>query len=1014
MAYNVSVVALPDPNVASGTFVITEVPAAGVSSVTFTCTVTDAGGHSIATVTASTSPASSAAIAVSTPSGASLTASLNYTSGTAQTITLPLPGGSASALSGIRITFTWASLATATPISGTPSTYAATFDAPTPATAYFLSQYAWLTTPSPAIALPQQVFDDFNPYGDYSALFLNTLFGGTTMTTTALAVPSGLATISANFLLQNAIIDRRTSMQQWLAVTFTFNSGTPVTVPVGGDVSLTPLPWIPISVSAPIPSGANSVTITIAGAPVASPGAPAVPLGPLAAMDDLTISFIATPPALPAPVLIYGDPTNVTFANAATGASNGTVPLQSGTLTAPPAVANGIAFCGEGGGVASTFLHAYQAATATDLWNPGIQITGSVDATPALGKGTMYVAASNGSLYGYSLATLATPATLWPPFRFTTATPLTAVGTFLSLDETLVFIVATCGIFAVNVSGTAPALAWSALTSVAFSSSALPAFDGTRIYAAAGTSLYAIDVTATPVNGTMPALWMAANSNTWSAPQLLASSVVLAGDSGGTLHALDILTGGSVWTLTPPGSSPGSIVATAAFANTAVFLASAQSTFYGYTLTSSAAWVATPGWNVSLNGGTAAATVVDGVVYVAGNDGRVHALNLGTGASLWSASTSGNPTTSPVYVLAPLSGRTTASTESALLAVPLSTTYDKVCWLCSHNSYSTYAENFLFAQQMTSIPEQIQHYGVRALMLDVWQQNVGGTPQIVYAHENIGFLQLTQEWTLFSDSLAEIKLWLDANPKEVLTILLEQRVARGSAGQTMLYDAFTKAGLMSASGSAAPSYIYWADRANVAQNGQPAWTNSASGGFPTLQWMIDSGHRLAVFSDRDYSADPTAQGAGWTPPDDGFAWTFGFAVENQYDYNCLLTPFGAVRRSQSQPLTNASMPLFVMNFFENVSEWIGSVAASGMPAVPIMLPTLQWWVGAIGASLMLPATYTHNYSAIMSAVRGAWNSSQPVNRLPNFLAMNFVEWQPSGPQQAVAQINALLASGAAP
>lgn len=188
---------------------------------------------------------------------------------------------------------------------------------------------------------------------------------------------------------------------------------------------------------------------------------------------------------------------------------------------------------------------------------------------------------------------------------------------------------------------------------------------------------------------------------------------------------------------------------------------------------------------------------------------------------------------------------------------------------------------------------------------------------------------------------------------------------------------------MPAGRSSGTNYVFWSDRPNAAQNGQPAWNVSANG-WPSLQWMVSSGHRVAVFSDRNYGGKPNR-----TPGDDGFTWTYQFAVENHYGYKALLDPFSASNRDQSKPLYASDIPLFVLNFFEN--------AIAMIPVVAALLPIYS------------------NYYGLMTKVRGAYAASGAVKRIPNFLAVNFVETpEVLGPMQAIDKINQLLISGDPP
>lgn len=190
--------------------------------------------------------------------------------------------------------------------------------------------------------------------------------------------------------------------------------------------------------------------------------------------------------------------------------------------------------------------------------------------------------------------------------------------------------------------------------------------------------------------------------------------------------------------------------------------------------------------------------------------------------------------------------------------------YDEVVYATTHNAMSASDRGFWNANQQGSLTRQL-HDGVRALMLDThryalhpWDKR----PWLCHRFCALGGQPLVE-------GLGEIKRFLDAHPREVVSIIFESHVDAASTQQ-----AFVDAGLQ--------GQLHVQDR-------HRAW--------PTLREMIGAGRRLVVFTDREGGAFP------------GYLDEFTFAFENSYaawkdsDFAC------GVNRGQ------ASNALFVLNHF---------------------------------------------------------------------------------------------------
>ncbi len=165
--------------------------------------------------------------------------------------------------------------------------------------------------------------------------------------------------------------------------------------------------------------------------------------------------------------------------------------------------------------------------------------------------------------------------------------------------------------------------------------------------------------------------------------------------------------------------------------------------------------------------------------------------------------------------------------------------YDEVAYLTTHNAYNSVADNFMLPNHNKDIAQQLNE-GVRAMMLDVYDSN--GVPTLYHVYDFLGSLP-------FSENLDDIKAFLDNNPNEIVTIILECYVSAN-----MIEDALTTAGLM--------PYLFEKDNTTD---------------WPTLQEMINTDKRLVILSDVD---DGSAT-QGWYH----YMWTH--AVETDYANNAI-------------------------------------------------------------------------------------------------------------------------------
>ena len=197
--------------------------------------------------------------------------------------------------------------------------------------------------------------------------------------------------------------------------------------------------------------------------------------------------------------------------------------------------------------------------------------------------------------------------------------------------------------------------------------------------------------------------------------------------------------------------------------------------------------------------------------------------------------------------------------------------YDEVAYLTTHNAYSSFEAGFYLPNQNFNITSQLND-GVRAFMLDVYSQN--GTLMLYHSVDILGS-------SLFSDALNEFKIFIDQNPNEIITIILEDY-----SSFIELSDALSNAGII--------EFLYEYDETE---------------GWPNLQDMIDVDKRIVLFSDNDIEDAPS-----W------FHFLWDHAVETHFN-NELIEDFSCdFNRGDEQ---NA---LFILNhFITNYELVIGNI-----------------------------------------------------------------------------------------
>lgn len=203
--------------------------------------------------------------------------------------------------------------------------------------------------------------------------------------------------------------------------------------------------------------------------------------------------------------------------------------------------------------------------------------------------------------------------------------------------------------------------------------------------------------------------------------------------------------------------------------------------------------------------------------------------------------------------------------------------YDEVAYPATHNSMAAASEGWFFPEQPDGIIDQLDH-GVRVLLIDSWygretdrpgviaNTDEGRAAAIAEARQSFGDAAVASALRLrnavglkprgpvseylchglcelgatpWLDSLRAVRTWLDAHPREVVTLFVQDEVSPADTAEL-----FEQAGLL-------PS----------------VYTPLDGAGWPTLGAMIESGKRLVVLMENGDGGTPYP----WLLP--GFEWS---------------------------------------------------------------------------------------------------------------------------------------------
>lgn len=208
--------------------------------------------------------------------------------------------------------------------------------------------------------------------------------------------------------------------------------------------------------------------------------------------------------------------------------------------------------------------------------------------------------------------------------------------------------------------------------------------------------------------------------------------------------------------------------------------------------------------------------------------------------------------------------------------------FNRYSWLTTHNSFARLGEksstgSFILAptNQQDSITSQLNN-GVRGLMLDMYDF----LNDIWLCHS---FGGQCYNYTAFQPALnilKEVQAFLEANPSEIVTIIIEDYVT-SPRGLSKVFDA---AGLRK----------FWFPVSQMPKNG---------GNWPTVDDMVQKNQRLVVFTSK--SAKEASE---------GIAYQWRYMVESQYG-NGGMGAGSCPNRAESPAMNAKSRSLALFNYF---------------------------------------------------------------------------------------------------
>lgn len=215
--------------------------------------------------------------------------------------------------------------------------------------------------------------------------------------------------------------------------------------------------------------------------------------------------------------------------------------------------------------------------------------------------------------------------------------------------------------------------------------------------------------------------------------------------------------------------------------------------------------------------------------------------------------------------------------------------YSNITQVCTHNSYAV--GTGLAANQRKTIEQQLED-GVRAFMLDL-QPRLNDSTVIELCHTYCDLL----DGGTFLDTLTSLRQWLDVNPREVITLFLENS---GKFDTTAIAEQFNKADLQ--------KFCY-------APRERKDW--------PSIREMITYNQRVVVFVDNLYGNAVYS----YILPQYQYVWETPFqAYLPKPDWSCAKD-----RPTNGLPST-ATEPMYILNHFVMANATVHNSVAFSFPS----------------------------------------------------------------------------------
>lgn len=172
--------------------------------------------------------------------------------------------------------------------------------------------------------------------------------------------------------------------------------------------------------------------------------------------------------------------------------------------------------------------------------------------------------------------------------------------------------------------------------------------------------------------------------------------------------------------------------------------------------------------------------------------------------------------------------------------------YDQTCYLVAHNAFASIEKGYTLANQKWSITQQLNH-GVRGFMLDTYTYK--GEVKLCHGGCSDGDKILLTgradfKWQSLKSALENIYDWLKENPKEIITLILEDYTKTGDIKRVIqsikgLSDIILKS----------DETIYNPQNPQDKTIIPGYWNHAAHKGFwPTLKQLQTDNKRLIIFS----------------------------------------------------------------------------------------------------------------------------------------------------------------------